>query len=185
VKVSRPSTQEKLRRSTNRSYLSYNSMLRTSISPNIIQGGFRVNVVPAEAEATLDVRALPDDDMERFTAELRRLINDPAVEVVQNNWTTSRAAIPSRLDSVLFRALEKAQTTVFPDAVTLPSMSTGATDSSQLRAKGVQAFGIGAVAADEDSERVHGNDERLSIEGYGKFLEFIYRAVVDVAASRQ
>jgi len=177
--------QEKLRRSTNRSYLSYNSMLRTSISPNIIQGGFRVNVVPAEAEATLDVRALPDDDMERFTAELRRLINDPAVEVVQNNWTTSRAAIPSRLDSVLFRALEKAQTTVFPDAVTLPSMSTGATDSSQLRAKGVQAFGIGAVAADEDSERVHGNDERLSIEGYGKFLEFIYRAVVDVAASRQ
>ena len=41
------------------------SMIRTSISPNIIQGGYRVNVIPSEARATLDVRTHPDDDPER------------------------------------------------------------------------------------------------------------------------
>jgi acetylornithine deacetylase/succinyl-diaminopimelate desuccinylase-like protein len=69
-------------------------------------------------------------------------------------------------------------------AVTLPVMLTGATDSAQLRAKGVQAYGLGSVVTDEERARVHGNDERLSVDGIGKFVEFVYRAVVDVAAAK-
>src|SRR6266568_576275 len=57
--------------------ISQNSMLRTSISPTIIKGGFRENVIPADAEATLDVRALPDENMEAFVAEMGRIIDDP------------------------------------------------------------------------------------------------------------
>ena len=40
--------------------LVHNSMIRTSISPTILKGGFRSNVIPSDAEATLDIRALPD-----------------------------------------------------------------------------------------------------------------------------
>src|SRR6202011_4211032 len=58
------------------------SMLHTSISPNIIQGGYQVNVIPSEAEATLDIRALPDENMPAFLDLMRKVINDPAVEVV-------------------------------------------------------------------------------------------------------
>src|SRR5918995_4934786 len=57
------------------------SMLRTSISPNMFQGGYRVNVIPSEAVATLDVRVLPDDDPAAFLEEVKRVINDSAVEV--------------------------------------------------------------------------------------------------------
>ena len=54
-----------------REYLAINepnlySMLHTSISPNIIQGGFQSNVIPSEATATLDIRALPDENMPEF-----------------------------------------------------------------------------------------------------------------------
>ena len=42
------------------------SMLRTSVSPNILGGGYRVNVIPSEAKATLDVRMLPDEDPAKF-----------------------------------------------------------------------------------------------------------------------
>src|SRR6185503_11169701 len=52
-----PAVQQQLRKSDIRS----NSMLRTTISPNIIKGGFRNNVIPGDAEATLDIRALPDE----------------------------------------------------------------------------------------------------------------------------
>ena len=66
----------------------------------------------------------------------------------------------------------------------MPLMLTGATDSAQLRAKGVQAYGLGSVAGDRERASVHGNDERISVEGLGKFVEFIYWAVMDVAASK-
>jgi len=171
--------QEKIRAKS----ISYNSMLRTSISPTIIKGGFRNNVIPGDALATLDVRALPDEDMDRFAATLRELIDDPAVEVVPAGKGRPATA-PSRLDTEMFAALERAQKRVFPEAVTLPMMLTGATDSAQLRAKGVQAYGIGSMATEEESARVHGNDERLSIEGLGKFLEFVYWAVIDIAAAK-
>src|SRR3990172_5123076 len=169
--------QETLRRTN----VYYNSMLRTSISPNIIQGGFRFNVIPAEAEATIDVRALPDENVEAFMAELRRVIDDPAVELspLQSLWA---ATPPSPLNSDMFHALEKAQTQVFAGAVTLPVMLTGATDSASLRAQGVSAYGIGPIVTDEDVARMHGNDERLSVEGLGRFVEFLYRAALEVAA---
>jgi acetylornithine deacetylase/succinyl-diaminopimelate desuccinylase-like protein len=162
-----------------------NSMLRTSISPNIIKGGFRNNVIPGDAEATLDVRALPDEDMEAFLSTLRAVIDDPAVEIIKQWGEDARPVTPpSRLDSEMFLALERGQKRMFPKAITLPTMLTGATDSAQLRAKGVQCYGIGSLATEEDANRIHGNDERLSISGLRQFLEFIYTVVVDVAAAR-
>ena len=172
--------QEKIRVSNG----TYNSMLRTSIVPTIIKGGFRSNVIPGDAEATLDVRAVPDEDIDALAQSLRKLISDPAVEVVPPPARGRPATPPSKLETDMFRALESAQMKLFPGTVILPLMLTGATDSAQLRAKGVQAYGLGSVAGDRERASVHGNDERISVEGLGKFVEFIYWAVVDVAASK-
>jgi acetylornithine deacetylase/succinyl-diaminopimelate desuccinylase-like protein len=174
-----PMVQEKLRATS----IMYNSMLRTSVSPTIFKAGFRNNVIPGDALATLDVRALPDENMTNFVQMLRELINDPAVEVVPAG-AGRPATPPSRFDTEMFAALERAQKAIFPEAVTIPIMLTGATDSAQLRAKGVQCYGVGSVVTDGETTRVHGNDERLSISGLGRFLEFLYRAVTDVAAAR-
>jgi hypothetical protein len=73
---------------------------------------------------------------------------------------------------------------MFPGAQTLPVMLTGATDSAQLRAKGVQAYGIGSVMTEEEGNRFHGNDERLSVAGLRTFLEYVWLAVNEVAASK-
>ena len=175
--------EETLRRSGNRAYVTYNSMLRTSITPTIIQGGFRNNVIPAEAEATLDIRALPDENLDAFFAELRRVVDDPAVEVIALPRYRPIPPIAS-LGSEMFQALEKAQSVVFPGAITLPEMSTGSNDAAQLLAKGVEAYGVGAPGTDEDAEGAHGNDERVSVEGLGQYVEFLYHAVVEVAAAR-
>ena len=165
--------------------ISRNSMLRTSISPNIIKGGFRSNVIPGDSEATLDVRALPDEDMDAFLSTLRSVIDDPAVEIIPQWGEDARPVTPpSRLDTEMFLAIERAQKRMFPKAITLPTMLTGATDSAQLRAKGVQAYGMGSLATEEDANRIHGNDERLSISGLRHFLEFLYSVVTDVAGAK-
>jgi len=160
----------------------YNSVLRTSITPTIVKGGFRSNVIPAEAEATLDVRALPDEDMDRLIADLRRVIADPAVEIVKGAWRRPASA-PSPIDSDMFRALERAQKVVYPGAVTIPMMLTGATDNAQLRAKGVHAYRIGPPGSDA-TRAAHGNDEKIAVDALGHYVEFLYRAVVDIAAVR-
>ncbi|HZQ90482.1 MAG TPA: M20/M25/M40 family metallo-hydrolase [Terriglobales bacterium] len=178
--VEDPAVQEKLRLSKP----VYYSMLRTSIVPTIVKGGFRTNVIPADAEATLDIRSLPDEDMDALLEKMRQLINDPEIEIVKNNYGARPTSPPSSVNTEMFAALERAQKKVFPAAVTLPAMGTGATDSAQLRAKGVQAYGLGNVSTDDDRRRVHGNDERASVEGLGKFLEFMWLAVTDVALAK-
>jgi acetylornithine deacetylase/succinyl-diaminopimelate desuccinylase-like protein len=173
-----PRLTERIQIELRESDIAINSMLRTSISPNIITGGFRRNVIPDQAEAELDIRALPDEGLEEFLTTLRNLVDDPAVEVTAP--TSMRpAAPPSRLDSEMFHALEQIQREMFPDAVTLPTMLVAATDSAQLRANGVQAYGVGMIR--DAQSGVHGNDERVSVEGLGLFLEYLYRVVVEVA----
>jgi len=177
-----PAVQQKLAAQK----ISQNSMLRTSIVPTIIKGGFRMNVIPAEAEATLDVRILPDENVDELMASLGSVVHDPEIEIVRSNQANDRpAGAPSSIHSDMFQALERAQAKAFPQAVTLPMMGTGATDAAELRAKGVQAYGIGPVTSDDDALRVHGNDERVQLEGVGKFVDYLYTAVIDVAATKK
>ncbi|MSU42350.1 MAG: M20/M25/M40 family metallo-hydrolase [Pedosphaera sp.] len=171
--------QEKLRATQQ----AHNAMLRTTLVPTIMKAGFRINVIPGDALAQIDCRALPDEDMDQLAAALRKLINDPAIEVLPA-VSGRPLAPPSRLDTEMFKALERAQQKIFPQALTIPMMLTGATDSAQLRAKGVQAYGIGSVMSDEDTARFHGNDERLNIDGLGRFLEYLWAAVTDIAATK-
>jgi len=158
-----------------------NAALRTTISPNMFNAGFRINVIPGDALAHLDVRALPDEDIEALASEMRRLIDDPQVEVVPPASAGRPSAPPSRMDTELFVALERAQMKLFPRAITLPQMTVGATDSAQLRAKGVQAYGVNTLISEADGSRMHGNDERVWIAGLERFLEFLWLAVTDVA----
>jgi len=162
-----------------------NSTLRTSISPNIIKGGYRSNVIPSEAEATLDIRALPDEDMAWFFDEMKKVIDDPAIEIVRG--ANSRpGSPPSRLDTEAFRALEEANQHVY-STVTLPTMLTGATDMAQLRAKGVQCYGVGPMTDSEDGPKgfgAHSDQERLLEESIHKFVRFHLDIVLNLAKAR-
>jgi acetylornithine deacetylase/succinyl-diaminopimelate desuccinylase-like protein len=159
------------------------STLRTSISPNIIKGGYLRNVIPSEAEATLDIRALPDEDVSALLEQLRKVINDPAIEVVRMRSATRAGAPPSRLDTEAFQLLEAAHRRIH-NAVTLPIMLTGGTDMAQVRARGVQCYGIGPMADVEDGPKgfgAHSDQERILEEALHKFVRFHWDIVVNLA----
>ena len=164
------------------------STLRTSISPNIIKGGYLRNVIPSEAEATLDIRAVPGEDMEQLLDRLRRLVDDPAVEFEKILPQATRpGAPPSRLDSEAFRVIEEAYRQIY-NAPTLPTMMTGGTDMAYLRARGVQCYGIGPLLDSEDGPRgfgAHSDQERILEEAFHLFIRFQYSVVVELAAVRR
>jgi acetylornithine deacetylase/succinyl-diaminopimelate desuccinylase-like protein len=161
------------------------STLRTSISPNIIKGGYRVNVIPSEAEVTLDIRALPDEDIPRLLEQIRQVINDPAVEVAKIERDTRPGAKPTRLDTEAFRTIEEAVKRNY-GVVTIPVMSTGATDMAYLRARGIQCYGIGPMLDSEDGPKgfgAHSDQERILEEALYKFVRFQWEIVVSLAAA--
>jgi acetylornithine deacetylase/succinyl-diaminopimelate desuccinylase-like protein len=163
------------------------SMLRTSVSPNIIQGGYRNNVIPSEARATLDVRFTPDEDPKRFLEQVKKVVNDPAVEVVFNGWPAAESGMRpggmSRLDTDAYKVIEAAVTRHYA-TTTLPTMSTGATDMSFLRAKGIQCYGIGPAGDMEDGPKgfgAHSDQERILESELHRFVRFHWDIVVNLA----
>ena len=163
----------------------FNSTLRTSISPNIVTGGYRVNVIPSEAEATLDIRSLPDEDMTRFLDQLRKLIDDPAIELETAPGHSRPGALPSRIRTEAFELLEAAVQRHY-HTVTLPTMSTGATDMAYLRQRGIDCYGIGPMVDSEDGPKgfgAHSDQERLLEEAIYAFVRFNYDVVLSLAGT--
>jgi len=172
----------------------YASMLRTSVSPNIVQGGYRPNVIPSEAKATLDVRFVPGASYDQFLAEVKRVVADPAVEVAFNGWPPTSTGKPrtggiSRIDSEAFATIEAALKRQY-STVVVPTMGTGATDMAFLREKGVQCYGIGPATDEEDGPKgfgAHSDQERILEAELYRFVRFnidVATALAGLARSR-
>lgn len=161
------------------------SMLRTSVVPTMLTAGVGANVIPSSAEATLDIRALPDEDIQKFYAEMAKIINDPAVKIVPLPMTRPPSPV-SRLDTEMYRVMERVAKDVYPGAAVLPSMSTGASDQAQLRAKGIPSYGIGPASTEADSLNypAHGDVERLAESSLYPFVQYVWKVVTAVAAHK-
>ncbi len=182
-KVAEPA-QQYLRKNEPRHW----SMLRTSLSPTIIQGGYRSNVIPSEATANIDVRQAPDEDPQKFLELVKQVVNDPNVDVAYANAASAgRPPTPNaKLDSEAFKVLE-AMITKHYQAITLPTMSTGATDMSYLRRNGMQCYGVGPALDIEDGPKgfgAHSDQERILETELHRFVKFIFEAVAELAKSK-
>lgn len=158
------------------------SMLRTSVVPTMMKAGVGANVIPSEAEATLDIRALPDEDMNKFWDAMKQVINDPAVRIEPITGNLRPAGPPSRLDTDMYKSIERVSKEMYPGAVIVPTMSTGASDMAQSRAKGIPSYGIGPVTSEQDNAKygAHGDVERLEEKAVYQFVEFTWRVVMGV-----
>jgi acetylornithine deacetylase/succinyl-diaminopimelate desuccinylase-like protein len=162
------------------------SMLRTSVVPTMMKAGVGANVIPSEAEATLDIRALPDENISQFYAEMQKVIGDPEVRIMP--LPATRPFSPaSSLNTEMYRILEQVSRKMYPGSTVLPTMSTGASDKAQLRNKGVQSYGIGPFSSPDDDANygAHGDVERLVEPALYNFVEFTWNAVTEVAASKK
>ena len=173
-----PASQAALRKQEPQFY----SMLRTSAVPTILKGGFKSNVIPTDAEATIDIRALPDENLDAFYAQMEKIIDDPTVTIERPSLANTMPPAPaSSIHTDMFTALEQAQKVVYPGAITTPMMTTGATDSSWLRTKGVNAYGIRVPRTFAENTAVHGNDERIGEQYVALYQQFTYQAVLLVS----
>ncbi len=157
-----------------------NAMLRTSVSPTMLTAGMKNNVIPNVAEAVLDVRRLPTETKQEILDRFKKIVNDPAVEVIPTAGQDMPATEPSSLTTALYRAIEKVLGST-PKSKVIPYMSRGATDGSYLRQKGMAVYGAPIFLRDGNESRAHGNDERIRLDNLDRGTGHLLKIVLAVA----
>ena len=168
------------------------ALLRTTFTNTIVEGGFRSNVIPGAAEATVNMRLLPGVTGEQAVRELRRVIDDRRVEIVVGGEDEPPAEVyadirarqrirASSADTELYRSLARAVRGQYSGTVVTPALYEAATDAGPWRERGIPVYGLRPYPAPAtDLERMHGIDERVSIPGLNQgtaMVEQILRAV--------
>jgi len=162
----------------------WNSMLRDSIAPTMLQAGVRVNVIPSEAAANLNVRLLPGHSIDELIGQFGKIVNDPQIRF-QLAPDAGENAPPSDIATPLYKTIERIASQDFPGAVALPMMGTTQTDSASLRLHKVQAYGLDPFPLTEsDSARRHADEERIPLDSFHKGVAFLYHVVSDFASSK-
>jgi acetylornithine deacetylase/succinyl-diaminopimelate desuccinylase-like protein len=153
------------------------SMIHSTLNATIIKGGFRSNVIPTEAEATINIRLLPNVDLKDIISNLKILVNDSRVTFEADE---DKPQVPiSDMDSDATRAFEKVIHANFGLSVPyIPTVGAGATDSRYLRAKGVSAYALEPY--DDSPQNQHGNDESISVEGLRNAVKLYYEILLEL-----
>ncbi len=156
------------------------AILRTTCVATLLAGGTRANALPAEATATVNCRILPEERVEDVQRTLTEVVGDAGIELrptTEFGWGQ-----PATLDGPVPEAVRTVADALWPGVSVIPIMSTGATDSRFLRARGVAAYGLGPIPmAEADVRRAHGIDERIPAAGLRPGVEFFYRLVMALA----
>jgi acetylornithine deacetylase/succinyl-diaminopimelate desuccinylase-like protein len=161
----------------------YNALLRTTCVATRLFAGHADNALPQLARATVNCRLLPDDPPESVKVVLRRVLADTGIQVSPVRDATLSPASPLRPD-VIQPATALAHK-MWPGAVVVPEMSTGASDGLYVRNAGIPVYGVSAVFERIDDIRAHGRDERIGVKAYHDAAQYWYQLVKTLAADQK
>jgi acetylornithine deacetylase/succinyl-diaminopimelate desuccinylase-like protein len=149
--------------------------LSNTVSLTTISTGIKVNVIPAEATATLDCRLLPDVNPDAFLDELRGVIGDERVQIeVLNRFSGSE----SSMDTQFVRVVRDVVAELAEGAYIVPEMTSGFTDSRIYRVRGIPAYGfVPCLVRPEELGGVHGHNERISVDNLKLGMQVLYEVV--------
>ncbi len=146
-----------------------------SISPNVVSGGQKLNVIPDAVHIDVDIRTLPGQNSDYVRHELRQAIGDLS-DHVEIEMLREQPSTRSPQDTPMWSAIESAVHAADPTARVHPGLIVGGTDARHYRPHGTVAYGAGIFSPDIDmadfGSRFHGNNERIDIESLRLVTDF-------------
>ena len=153
----------------------FNSMMRSTCVATQLTGGHAENALPQQARAVVNCRLLPGADPRAVEQTLKQVVADEGIAFTTLWEPVASPASPLRPD--VMAAVERHTTEMWPGAIVLPFMSTGATDGLYLRNAGIPTYGVEGMFTEANDVRAHGKDERVGIKAFYDAREFLYRLV--------
>jgi acetylornithine deacetylase/succinyl-diaminopimelate desuccinylase-like protein len=150
----------------------FDSLLHNTVSPTILHGSTKVNVIPSEVSVELDGRLLPGFRPDDMIAELNRVVGDDIeIEVVRHDPG------PAEPDMGLFDLLAGILSQADPDGIPVPLLLSGVTDARFFSRLGIQTYGFLPMTLPEDfnfTQTIHAADERIPVKAVEFGSDAIY-----------
>lgn len=162
---------------------SLRAMLRNTMTPTIIHGGIKENIIPSECEAVFDCRILPGETRETLLREIKGVLSRAGLDLSKLEFEYVQADEPSEspMDTPLYRVIVETLRGFDPRCGIVPMMVTGGTDSRYLRKVGSICYGFSPMRAEgplsELMRMVHGVDERISVRNLVFGVSVLYQLV--------
>jgi carboxypeptidase PM20D1 len=155
-----------------------NALIRTTTAATMFEAGVKENILPGKARAVVNFRVLSGDSMASVIEHVRQTVDDPRVKIELLTELKSEPSFVSDSDSPSFRALVRTIRQVFPEVVVTPGLVLGATDSRHYAALSSNIYRFSPIwVRPEDLDRVHGTDERISVENYEQVVRFYIQLI--------
>jgi acetylornithine deacetylase/succinyl-diaminopimelate desuccinylase-like protein len=175
-----PDAQAAARLASGSSY--FNALMRTTCVATMLSGGHATNALPQLATANVNCRILPGEAPGAIKQKLTDVLADRAVAV--SFVDEAKPSPPSPLQPQIMQPLESITKAMYPGAIVVPTMGTGATDGLYLRNAGIPTYGVEGLFYEIDDNRAHGRDERVGVKQYFEALEFQYRLIKALASQQ-
>ena len=149
------------------------AVTRMTVSPDVIQGGVKTNIVPDSCEAQIDIRILPGQSWDYVISELKEILGDAEVEPLQYHLPSFSSS-----DNNYYRLIEETMKEYVGDVPILQTVCTGATESRYLREMGIPSYGIEVLTLNIDkalTDSVHGKNEKIDIASLKLKTDFLIK----------
>lgn len=154
------------------------AMMRTTKAPTMLVGSAKANVLPQKAIATVNYRIHPRDSIASVIEHTHAMIDNPDIEIKMHGSFGNEPSGVSNKDGEGFKALSKTFRQVFGDLIVVPGLTVAATDSVHYSKVSDDSYRINPfVFTGDDIKRLHGRNERISVEGMTQAVQF-YQALI-------
>jgi len=158
----------------------FNYMLRDTISLTVLKGSPQTNVIPDTASGELDIRLLPGEDPNAFLEQMKKIVDDPKIQL--EPISPYRAPNSSSTDTSLYRIIERVVHEYNPQALVVPALNSGYTESQMYRPLGITAYGFIPIELTSEQEATqHAANERVPVEQLRRGVKMLYEVVARAA----
>ena len=154
---------------------------KMTIAPTMIHGGVKENIIPSDCEAVFDCRILPGQDVNKTVDLIKDLLKDVGLEKLSFEFIQKHDGSESTTKTPLYETITNVLREFEPNCGITPTLTTGGTDSRFFREAGSVCYGFQPMIPDEPNDqlekRMHGIDERITIENLVYGTSILYETV--------
>ncbi len=156
------------------------ALIQTSMSATIVKAGVKDNVVPSKAQAIVNCRILPGENMETTLAYLNEIVNDTTIKITPQE-TQQNPSQSSDYSNTYFKTIDGAVKTIYPRSNVSPFLMLGATDSRHFDGLSNKIYKFAHfVYSQDDLALLHGINEKISIENFNKGIQIYYMSMKNI-----
>lgn len=158
------------------------AQLHTTMALTMIEGGIADNVLPTRARALVNFRLMPGTSVQSVAEHVRTAINDPRISISVHTQDAVEPGRVAAIDAPAYQAIEKSIREVFPGAAVAPGLLTAHADAGYFEPIADNVYLFSPVrAGPQDTERIHGINERLAVSNYVEMVNFYARLLRNAA----